>query len=116
VIESRLRTTVIVYGIALIVFLLAASDVIALGAESSIEKQSLQIAVNPKDGSYTIAMPRSDSPALRAGVAVEVNGRWLHAADYPQHAAEHSQSHGELGETEDWKVTYSGLTGQPDLI
>jgi hypothetical protein len=101
---------------AWVVFLFAASNVVALAAESSAEKQSLQIAVNAKDGNYTIATPRSDSPALRAAVAVEVNGRWLHASDYPQHAVERSQSHGELGDAGDWKVTYSGLTGQPDLI
>ena len=115
-IGSRLRTIEIVFEVALIVVLFAASAVIALASESSAEKQSLQIAVNPKDGNFTIAMPRSDSPALRAGVAVEVNGRWLHAADYPRHAVERSQSQGELGETEDWKTTYSGSAGQPDLI
>ncbi len=106
----------IMYGIALIVFLLAGSDVSAFAGEAPSEKHSLQIAVNPKDGSYTIAMPGSDSPALRAAAAVEVDGRWLHAADYPQHAVERSQSQGELGDTTDLQATYSGLSGQPDLI
>jgi alpha-galactosidase len=84
-------------------------------AQSSGKEHALQITVNPTDGTYTIAMPGSSSPVLRAGVGVEVDGRWLHGADYPRHAVEHSQAQGYLGEATDWQVTYSGLSGQPDL-
>jgi hypothetical protein len=45
-----------------------------------------------------------------------VDGRWLRASDYPRHTAEHSQVHGYLGDATDWQVTYSGLSGRPDLI
>jgi hypothetical protein len=77
---------------------------------------SLQVALNPADGKYTITMPGADSYAVRAGVAAEVDGRWLHASDYPQHKVEHSQTQGYLGNATDWQMTYSGLSGQPDLI
>ena len=61
-------------------------------------------------------MPGSDSYALRAGVGAEVDGRWLHSSDYPRHAVAHSPAQGYLGDAIDWQVTYSGLSGQPELI
>ena len=88
----------------------------AVQAQSSGADHALKIVVNPADGRYTIALPESNSPALRAGVGAEVDGRWLHAADYPKHVVEHSQARGYLGEATDWQVTYTGLSGQPDLI
>jgi alpha-galactosidase len=98
------------------VLLLAGSSIAALCAQSSGADHALKITVNPADGTYAIAMPGSNSNALQSGVAVEVEGRWLHAADYPRHAVEHSQTQGYLGAATDWQVTYSGLSGQPDLI
>jgi alpha-galactosidase len=98
------------------ILLLVGSGVATVEAQSTGADHSLQIAVNPADGRYTIALSDSNSPALRAGVGAEVDGRWLHAADYPKHAVEHSQAQGHLGEATDWQVTYTGLSGQPDLI
>jgi len=96
--------------------LLVGSGRTALRAQSSGANHTLQITVNKADGRYTIAMPGSSLPALRAGVGAEVDGHWLHAADYPRHAVEHSPAQGFLGEATDWQVTYSGSSGQPDLI
>ena len=98
------------------VVLLAGSGIAAFGAQSFGEEQALQVKVNPADGQYTIAMPGSNSYALRAGAGVEVDGRWLHASDYPRHEVSQSQTQGYLGQATDWQVTYSGLSGQPDLI
>jgi alpha-galactosidase len=109
-----IRTACAVKLIAIL--LLVGSEVPALRAQSSSEEHALQITVNPADGKYTIAIPGSNSSALRAGVAAEVDGHWLHASDYPQHSVEHSQAQGYLGDATDWQVTYSGLSGQPDLI
>src|SRR5580704_77020 len=95
------------------ILLLVGSGITALLAQSS---GAMHVTVNSADGRYTIALPESSSPALQAGVGAEVNGRWLHASDYPRHAVEHSQAHGYLGEATDWQVTYSGLSGRPDLI
>jgi alpha-galactosidase len=99
------------------VLLLAGSGVVAGAApQSSGEEHALQVKVNPTDGKYSIAMPGSSAVALRAGAGAEVDGRWLHAADFPRHAVEHSQVEGDLGQATDWQVTYSGISGQPDLI
>jgi alpha-galactosidase len=99
-----------------LILLLFAGGVAALHAQSSDSQQALQVGVSPTTGAYSIAMPQSKFYALRAGVAAEVNGHWLRASDYPQHAAGHSQTQGYLGAATDWQVTYSGLSGQPDLI
>jgi hypothetical protein len=50
--------------------LLVGSGIAALRAQSSGADHPLQITVNKVDGRYTIAMPGSSSPALRAGVGV----------------------------------------------
>ncbi|MGA9931674.1 MAG: PKD domain-containing protein [Terriglobales bacterium] len=97
------------------ILVLVVGGVTAFRAQSSDEKRALQIIVDPTDGTYTIAMPGSKSHALRAGVGVEVDGRWLHASNYPRHSVEHSPAQGYLGDATDWQVTYSGLSGQPDL-
>ena len=97
------------------ILLLVAGGVAALQAQPSGEVHALQITVNAADGKYAIAMPGSNSYALRAGVGVEVDGHRLHASDYPRHEVEHSQAQGYLGNATEWQVTYSGLSGQPDL-
>lgn len=97
------------------ILLLFGGGVAAQQTQPSGQEHALQIMVNPADGKYAVAMPGSNSYALRAGVGVEVDGHWLHASDYPRHAVEHSQAQGYLGDATDWQVTYSGLSGQPDL-
>jgi alpha-galactosidase len=98
-----------------VVLLLAGGGMTALRAQSLGAQHAMQIAVNP-DGTYTIALAGSSLHALRAGAGAEVDWKWLHAADYPRHAVEHKQVQGFLGEATDWRVTYSGLSGRPDLI
>jgi alpha-galactosidase len=105
-----------VYLVGFTALLLAGSGVKGFAAQSPGEEHGLQITVNPADGRYDVAMPKSHSYALRAGVGVELDGRWLHASDYPRHVVKHSQVQGYLGEATDWQVSYSGLSGQPDLV
>jgi alpha-galactosidase len=88
----------------------------ALGAYCLAQGRSLDIKIDPADGKYAIALPGANSDALRAGAAVEVDGHWLHASDYPRHTVEQSQVQGYLGDATDWKVTYSGSSEHPDLI
>jgi alpha-galactosidase len=89
---------------------------VAAVGQKGVPGGGLQVGLNPADGKYTIATPGARSYVLRAGVAAEVDGRWLRAADYPKHTVEHSQGKGELGDATDWQMTYSGLSGQPDLV
>lgn len=99
-----------------VVLLLAGAGLISAAAQSVGDEQALQVSVNPTDGKYTIAMPASATHTLRAGIGAEVDGHWLHASDYPHHVVEHLPTQGYLGDATDWQVTYSGLSGQPDLI
>jgi hypothetical protein len=103
---------------AFVALLLLAGCMFANAVEkSSLEDASpLQVKVNSTDGKYSILMPRSSTVALRAGVGAQVDGRWLHATDYPQHTIKQSQVKGYLGIATDWQVTYSGLSGEPDLV
>ncbi|HEY1808209.1 MAG TPA: glycoside hydrolase family 36 protein, partial [Acidobacteriaceae bacterium] len=69
-----------------------------------------------QDGRYSIGMSGASAFALTTGVAVEVNGRWLHSSDYPKHAVQQSDSEGVLGSASEWTVTDSGLAGAPTLV
>jgi len=102
-----IRKISVVHAVRFAGILLLACGSVATGvAQSTGEDRALQIEINPTDGTYTIAMSGSQSPALRSGVGVEVNGRWLRAADYPRRAIEHSQAQGYLGKATDWQVVY----------
>jgi alpha-galactosidase len=75
----------------------------------------LQIQANQIDGTYSISAAGMTKPVVSAGAAVEVNGTWVRAIDYPQHAVVKGSSIGELGATDDWTISYTGKTGAPDL-
>ncbi len=79
-------------------------------------RQALQIRIEPADGSYTIAGSGSTDPVLHAGVAVDLDGRWIQSKDYPNHTLKRSNVVDDLGGAQQWSVTFSGLSGQPDLI
>src|ERR1700758_632163 len=63
--------------------LLVGGSMVVLNGQSFAEDQGLQVKVNQADGTYAVALPGADSYAMRAGVAAQVDGRWLHASDYP---------------------------------
>lgn len=98
-----------------------ASSILAFSLMTGItlafaQNNALQVKVSQADGKYTIGLPGANVYALRAGVGVQADGHWLHASDYPNHAVQQSRVQGELGSATDWQVTYSGLSGAPDLI
>jgi alpha-galactosidase len=75
----------------------------------------LHVTVAP-DGSYSVGAHDSSAIALQAGVAAEIDGQWVHAAEYPRHVVKHWSTEGYLGAAEAWQVTFSGLRGKPNLI
>ena len=81
---SRMRTSYVIILSALL--LLTGGALLSSAAQSSGHEQTLKVNVNSSDGKYTIAMPGSAPYALRAGIGAQVDGRWLHASDYPQPA------------------------------
>jgi hypothetical protein len=87
-----------------------------LAAETTSDSQGLRLTVDPATGNYTIAQRRSASAALTATISAKVDGRWLHAQDYPKHTISESIANDDLGKAHEWTVRHSGLAGTPDLI
>lgn len=77
----------------------------------------LHVAIEPRHGSYSIATgAHVKNPVLSAAAAVEVDGRWLYARDYPEHRVSHTTTTGELGAAQEWTVRYTGRQNAPELI
>ena len=68
-----------------------------------------------QDGSYHLAI-RNGKPVLSAGVAAEVDNQWLQSSAYPQHHTSESAFNDDLGSGREITVTFSGLSGKPDLV
>ncbi len=75
----------------------------------------LQIAANQANGQFSVSIDGSSTPILQAGAAIKVNGTWLRASDYPEHTVAKSTSSGELGQADEWTLTYTGRSNAPDL-
>ena len=97
------------FGLSTIAALVMSSPIIA-------PAKSLTASVNAKDGSYSISAESVASPVLNATPAIRVNGKWIHAKDYPSCEPKHSAVTGELGDAQEWYIRYSGLKGAPDLL
>jgi len=87
----------------------------ALSADTKISNGQLVVTVNSVDGTYSIARGAS-SPAIRAGVAAEVDHRWVESTDYPKHDITESDFQDSLGRGRQAVVTARGLNDRPDLI
>jgi alpha-galactosidase len=87
---------------------------LAHAAETELRSESLRVRISA-DGSYVIAAGNS-SPILRAGVAAEVDHRWIKSAEYPKHEVADSDFEDSLGRGRQATVTFTGLANQPDLI
>ncbi|MDW5267059.1 MULTISPECIES: alpha-galactosidase [Acidobacteriaceae] len=77
---------------------------------------ALELSANAADGSYTLSAPGFAAPVLRASAAVKVNGKWLHAADYPKHIVSTASGAGELGPARVTTIRYTGRDDAPDLL
>jgi alpha-galactosidase len=96
-------------------FCVALAGVLTLPVAVRAQEAALHISIQP-DGSYRVGGKAPDAAALAAGVAARIDGQWVHAADYPRHTVKHSMAEGYLGGAEQWQVTYSGLSGKPNLV
>jgi alpha-galactosidase len=76
---------------------------------------NLKVDIDPAHGTWSIGGP--DGTAINgAAIAVEVDHKWLKAADYPKPTIAHTTETGELGAADCWTVTYSGDSGKAKLI
>lgn len=81
-----------------------------------IENSKLSIEANQKDGTYTIRSKENARVWFRAGMAAQVNHRWLRASDYPKREIKESSPVSDAASGSQLTITYSGLSGQPDLV
>ncbi|MGC1783097.1 MAG: alpha-galactosidase [Acidobacteriaceae bacterium] len=101
-----------VAGIGILV--LGCSPVARLSAQS--KDTALNVKISSADGGYAIGAIGAAEAMLRAGVAAEIDGRWVQSIDYPSCTVKHSNVIGDLGMAEEWTVTFSGLAGKPNLV
>ena len=96
--------------------ILSAFSPLALAAVSAQPQgANLQLTAGT-DGSYTLSAPGISAPVLSATAAAKVNGRWLHATDYPKHLVTTAAANGELGPAKAITIRYTGLAHAPDLL
>ena len=84
-------------------------------ADTEIQNAELLVRISGADASYVIARKGSESPVIRAGVAAEVDHRWVRSADYPKHEIAVSNFEDGLGQGRQATVKSTGLADQPDL-
>jgi alpha-galactosidase len=94
-------------------FALVLASAMSLICPLGAQQARLAVSVD-SHGAYVLGAPKN--PTLISNVAAKINGKWVHAADYPKHEIEKSNAEGFLGGAEQWRVVFSGLTGAPDLI
>ena len=88
---------------------------LACYADTEIRNANLLVRVSEADGSYTIATKGSENPIIRAGVAAEVDHRWIKSADYPKHEISVSNFEDDLGRAQQANVECTGVPDRPDL-
>jgi alpha-galactosidase len=90
-----------------------------LSAQSNnleLRNATLLVTIDTADGSYSIAPIGEHTAILRAGVAVQVDHRWIKLSEYPKHAITSEDFADTLGRGRQATVTSSGLPDQPELI
>jgi alpha-galactosidase len=100
------------------VFIAIALMIVFCGGNSHAQTSSghLAVNVNHTDGSYSVGMAGAAESVFRSGVAAEVDGHWLLSRNYPRRTVESSSVSDDLGMSNAWTVTFSGLAQEPDLI
>jgi alpha-galactosidase len=88
----------------------------AHAADTELQNESMRVRISSADGTYVISTANAKTPILRAGIAAELDHRWVKSAEYPKRDIAASDFEGALGRGRQAKVTFTGLAGQPDLI
>ena len=83
---------------------------------AQVDIHPLQVTIDSANGNYNLSTVGFATPVLKAGVAVNVDGRWLRSSSYPQHTTAEATVQDDLGAAHQWTVSFSRLAGAPDLI
>jgi alpha-galactosidase len=82
----------------------------------TLKGNTIGLAINSKDGSYTIFDGTSGKAILHSGVAAEVDHQWIKSSEYPHHVITRENVSDNIGLAEQLIVSNTGLAGKPDLI
>jgi hypothetical protein len=85
------------------------------GFSQNIENAQLVVEMNQSSGNYTIRSKENSRVAITAGVAAQINQRWLSSDSYPRHVTQESITD-DIGEGRQLTITHSGKSGEPDLV
>ncbi len=88
---------------------------VAFSADMELRNAEVVVRINSSDGSYSISTRGAVSPTLRAGIAAEVDHRWIKASEYPKHEIASSDFEDTLGRGQQATVRATGLSDRPDL-
>ncbi len=102
-------------GAASITCLIIFSLILPLAcAAQQLKSDALSLAINPRNGSYQVALPNGQI-IFSSRVAAQIDHQWVRSSDYPHHQPSESAFSDDLGSGRAVSVTCSGLEGKPDL-
>ncbi len=84
-------------------------------ADSELSNDALLARISAADGSYAISAKGAGSPVVSAGVAAEVDHRWIKSAEYPRHEVTEGDFEDALGPGRQAVVRSTGMADRPDL-
>src|SRR5271169_6220641 len=113
--KPRLSLAVIL-EVCLLLSVIVRSSAATATADAQIGDAKLAIAADQKAGTYTIQSKENLRISITAGMAAQVNHRWLRVSDYARHEIQESSFTDDLGTGSQLTITYTGLSGQPDLV
>ncbi|MGA2415986.1 MAG: PKD domain-containing protein [Candidatus Sulfotelmatobacter sp.] len=86
-----------------------------VGDSQAIHIENLSVVVRAGDGTYEIQTGDGGRSVMHAGVAAEIDHKWVKSTEYPKHEITQSSFEDVLGQGKEITVTSSGLADVPDL-
>jgi len=100
---------------AMFVVIVPFSSIVSGETAAPLQSRWLTVAVRSTDGSFELRAAGLREPVLTARVGAEVNHQWVFSTEYPKHQVAASDFHDALGEGHRLEVSFSGLSGKPDI-
>jgi len=97
-------------------FIVAIGPASAGQQAATIQNKQLSVTVGLQQGCYEIGAQGFKSAVLRAGVAAEIDHRWLKSAEFPRYKTVRAAFSDSLDKGQMLTTTYWGLAGAPSLI
>jgi alpha-galactosidase len=113
-IDPILRARNVMFGL-LILALVCAETTCSKKQQISLANAQLTVSIRPEDGAYEIRTNDLPQPVLISRVGAEINHRWISSSEYPRHHGTESTFQDALGAGHQATVSFTGLSGSPEL-